>query len=302
MTQRDRIVLVVVAAVLALGGFWMLILKPKRQEASDFGQKLEQAQQRVETARASVTAGEAARTDYATNYATVARLGKAVPVDDDVPALVYQLDTTARESGVDFRTIKLASGAAAPQAPANAAQSAAATQDNSKNDSKDSSKDSSKESSPSSSSSSSSSSQPAGGATGTAASPAAPTQAATVGLPPGAIVGPAGLSTMPFSFTFEGSFFKLSDFLTRLERYIKAKRRDLDVRGRLLLIDGISLNAGPKGFPTMTASIAAQAYLLPADQGLYNGATPIGPSAVSASQPAESSGSSPPVAPATVAP
>ncbi len=293
MTQRDRIVLIVVAAVIALGGFWMLILKPKRQEASDLGQKLEQTQQRVDTAQSAVTAGEAARTSYATNYANVARLGKAVPVDDDVPALVYQLDTTARQAGVDFRTIKLTSGTASAAAPVNAAQSSAATQDSSK-DSK--SKDGS-----ASSDSSSSGSQPAA-ATGTPASPAAPTQSATAGLPPGAIVGPAGLSTMPFSFTFEGSFFKLSDFLTHLERYIKATRHDLDVRGRLLLIDGISLNAGPKGFPSMTAAMAAQAYLLPADQGLYNGASPTGPSAVTASTPAGGSSSATPVAPAAVTP
>ena len=131
VTQRDRIVVMVVIAVVALGGFWMLALKPKRKEASDLGQKLEQAHQRVDAAHAEVTAGEAARTLYARNYSTVARLGKAVPVDDDVPSLVYQLDSTAKETGVDFRTVKLSSGSgAAAVPPTSAAQGAAATQDN----------------------------------------------------------------------------------------------------------------------------------------------------------------------------
>jgi hypothetical protein len=107
---------------------------------------------------------------------------------------------------------------------------------------------------------------------------------------------------MPFSFTFDGNFFRLSTFLTRLERYISARRRAVDVRGRLLLINGISLTAATSGFPKMTAAIAAQAYLLPADQGLFNGATAQAPAA-GAQQPTSSSGgSASPAAPATVTP
>jgi hypothetical protein len=308
VTQRDRIVLCVVAAVVALGGFWMLALKPKRQEASDLGTQLTQAQQRLDGARASVDAGDAARTKYANNYATVARLGKAVPVDDDVPSLVYQLDSTAKESGVDFRTMKLSTNASSAATPSTAAQGAAATQDNAQNKAagqtgEDAGGNAAQSNNSSSSSSSSSASSSSSGSTPPPAT-SSPTQADTAALPPGAAVGPAGLSTMPFTFTFTGSFFKLSDFMTKLERYIKAKRSGtVDVRGRLLLINGISLTAASKGFPTMKASVAAQAYLLPVDQGLFDGASPTGPSAVSASQPGDSgSGAAPPVAPATVTP
>ncbi len=292
MTQRDRIVVMVVVALVALGGFWMFALKPKRKEASDLGQKLEQAHRRVDTASAQVTAGDAARARYARNYSTVARLGKAVPVDDDVPSLVYQLDSTAKETGVDFRKVKLNAGSGAPVAPpTSAAQGAAATQDNAQNkaasqDGKDAGANAA---------ASNGTTAPAAGA------PANPTQSATAALPPGATVGEAGLNTMPFTFTFEGSFFKLSGFLTKLERYISARRRTVDVRGRLLLVNGISLSAASKGFPTMTASIAAQAYLLPVDQGLFDGASPTGPSAVT-SEPVSDSGGAPPVAPAAVTP
>jgi hypothetical protein len=292
MTQRDRIVVMVVIAVVALGGFWMLALKPKRKEASSLGQQVEQAHQRVDTAQAQVTAGEAARARYARNYSTVARLGKAVPVDDDVPSLVYQLDSTAKETGVDFRRVKLSSGSGATAVPpTSAAQGAAATQDNAQNkaasqDGKDAGANAA---------ASNGSTPPAAGA------PADPTQSATAALPPGATVGEAGLNTMPFTFTFQGSFFKLSGFLTKLERYISARRRSVDVRGRLLLVNGISLTAASKGFPAMTASIAAQAYLLPVDQGLFDGASPTGPSAVTA-EPVSNSGGVPPVAPAAVTP
>jgi type II secretory pathway pseudopilin PulG len=292
MTQRDRIVVMVVGAALLLGVFWMMALKPKRQEATDLGKQLQTAQQRLDNARSQVSAGDAARTRYSNNYATVARLGKAVPVDDDVPSLVYQLDTTAKETGVDFRTVKLSSGGGAGPAPVNAAQGAAATQDGAqKQAAGQTGTDAGANSAPSNGQSS----------TPTAPTPAAPTQSATAALPPGATVGEAGLSTMPFTFTFDGSFFKLSDFLTKLEDYISAKRRTVDVRGRLLLVNGISLSAGSKGFPDMTASISAQAYLLPVDQGLFDGASPTGPSAVTTAPVASASGGSA-IAPAAVTP
>jgi hypothetical protein len=297
VTQRDRIVLLVVAAVVGLGAFYMLALKPKREEAAKLGQDVERAQKRVETAQADISAGEAARARYALNYTTVARLGKAVPTDDDVPSLVYQLDSTARSTGVDFRSVKLTSGTGTPPPPANAAQGAAATADNSKGGSSQGGEQKGDQSGgqPKSAVSGQSASQPA-------STPAAPTQAATAALPPGAVVGPAGLSTMPFTFTFEGNFFRLSEFMTRLERYIKPRRSGVDVRGRLLLINGITLNAANSGFPKMKASIAAQAYLLPADQGLFNGATPQSPAQPGAAQPASSNGAASPVAPATATP
>jgi hypothetical protein len=91
---------------------------------------------------------------------------------------------------------------------------------------------------------------------------------------------------MPFSFKFSGNFFRLDSFLSRLESYITARREAVDVSGRLLLINGISLTAGDGGFPTMSASVAATAYLVPSAQGTFNGATPTGPSATVGAQPA----------------
>jgi hypothetical protein len=109
---------------------------------------------------------------------------------------------------------------------------------------------------------------------------------------------------MPFSFSFEGSFFKLSDFLTRIERYIKPKRGNVTVNGRLLLVDGIALTAAQDGFPSMKASIAASAYLLPADQGLFNGASPDGPTAATTvpSQPVSTGSPAPATPTAAVTP
>ena len=52
----------------------------------------------------------------------VARLGKAVPADDDVRSLLVQLDSAAKRAKVDFRSITLSGGASARRDPAAAAR------------------------------------------------------------------------------------------------------------------------------------------------------------------------------------
>ena len=314
MTSRDRIVILVIGVVVLLAGYWMLALGPKRKEATKLGKDLTAAHQRLAQARTALQEGQAAQASYAGNYAAVARLGKAVPSDDDVPSLVYQLDHTANATGVDFLSVKLTSGQGSPPAATTASSAAAAANNSGKSASGGSSSGSGTSGSSGSGSAGSSSgsgtsgsqgSSGAGGATATpASSPAQPTQSATASLPPGAVVGPAGLSTMPFSFAFTGSFFRLSDFFARLEQYITPRQGAIDVSGRLLLVNGISLSADQNGFPHMKAAIAATAYLVPPAEGTFNGATPQGPAGGSAgAQPTGASGSpATPPAPAVVKP
>jgi Tfp pilus assembly protein PilO len=220
VTARDRTVLIVVGALAVLAGFWFLAIGPKRKDATDLTTQVQAAQSRLATAQASAASADAARRAYTSDYATVARLGKAVPVDDDVPSLVYQLSHIAHLNKIDFQTIKLTTGGAAP-APAVAAAGA---------------------------------------------STAAPAITAT--LPPGATVGTAGFPTMPFSFTFNGSFFDMQRFLKSINGLTNVNGKSISVKGRLLTVDGVALVAGPKGFPQVTATMVATSYLLPADEGL----------------------------------
>jgi Tfp pilus assembly protein PilO len=104
VTARDRTVLIVVGFLAVLGGFWFLAISPKRKDSADVEQQVAAAQSRLDTAQASASSAEAAKAKYSTDYATVARLGKAVPVDDDMPSLVYQLEQTAKANKVDFRS------------------------------------------------------------------------------------------------------------------------------------------------------------------------------------------------------
>jgi hypothetical protein len=239
VTARDRTVLIVAGLLVLVGGFWFLALSPKRKEATDVTAQVATAQQRLDLAQASATSAQSARERYNKDYATVARLGKAVPVEDDVPSLVYQLETTAHRNHIDFRKIQLnSSGAPAAAAPTGAAAAVAS-------------------------------------ANGT--TPGASTAATTSILPPGASVGTAGFPTMPFSFDFNGSFFNMQRFLRSIDALTTVQGKSISVKGRLLTVDGVDLKAGPKGFPDVSATVAVTAYLLPADEGLTAGATPATP-------------------------
>jgi Tfp pilus assembly protein PilO len=234
VTARDRTVLIVVGFLALLGAFWMLALTPKRKEASDLGAQVTAAQERLDAANASAAAAETAKKRYNSDYATVARLGKAVPVEDDVPSLVYQLEHAAHDHDIDFRSIKLVSSGGAPPAPTGPAAAVAS-------------------------------------ANGT--TPAGTTSAVSAALPPGATVGTAGFPTMPFSFDFNGSFFDMQKFLRSMDALTTVQGKRIDVKGRLLTVDGVDLKAGPKGFPDVSATVAVTAYLLPADEGLTADAT-----------------------------
>jgi len=63
--------------------------------------------------------------------------------------------------------------------------------------------------------------------------------------------------------------------LARLDRFTQVEGEDITVRGRLLTVDGFSLGASAKGFPNMLASVHATAYLLPPDESLAAGSSPI---------------------------
>jgi len=97
--------------------------------------------------------------------------------------------------------------------------------------------------------------------TGTAAS--TPVTAAATPVTPGA-VNLGSFSAMPFNFSFTGRYTNLQSFISRLERFVTVDGEKIDVNGRLLRVDGLSLHAASDGWPGLQADIAASSYLLPA--------------------------------------
>ncbi len=238
MTTRDRIVIMVVLAVGAIVAGWMLVVSPKRDQAASLSTQISAQQGQLDAARSQLAAGESARAAFAGQYAQLAKLGEAVPPDDDVPSLIYQVQNAAQAAKVSFRGLQLTNAPGGSSTP-----------------------------SPSSSSSSGSSSSPGSGSA---------TSAASV-LPPGAAIGAAGLPTEQFTFTLSGNFFHLSDFFNRLQNFVTSRGSALLISGRLMTINGINLAPAATGFPQITASVSATTYIVPASQGAFGGATPAGP-------------------------
>ena len=222
MTQ-SRILLAVVAAVAAAAAFYFMMLSPKREEITKLDQQVAAKKAELATNQQLVADYEAAKVGYRTSYASVVRLGKAVPVDDDVRSLVVQIDGAANRAGVEFQSINVGGGA--------------------------------------------------GG--GEVAAPGAPGADGASKLPPGATVGPAGFPVMPFSFNFEGNFFELSKFFRRLENFVSVRNQRVNVTGRLLTLDSLTLT--PADFPRISAQVQATSYLVSPMEGLTGGASPQGP-------------------------
>ena len=247
MTKNKTLLIAVVAAAAASAAFWFLALSPKREEAASLSTKITAKQSELTTAQQTLAGYKKSKTAYGKNYASVVRLGKAVPEDDDVRSLLVQIDAQAGGAGVDFRTI---------QVGGQGSTTAAAT-------------------------------DAAGG---------------TPVVAPGAVsVGSAGFSAMPFSFSFRGKFANLSNFFSRMERFVTLRNEQLNVTGRLLRLETIDLQVDQDGFPNIRAQIGASSYLVPETQGLTAGATAQGPAAATpASTPAPAGGPAAPTTTATV--
>src|SRR5215213_7183603 len=123
--MNQKILIPVLAGVVAAAGFFMVVLKPKRQEAAKLGTKISAKQTELAEARDLLATNQKARDTYRKAYSTVVRLGKAVPADDDIRSLVVQLDAAAKATHVDFQSINVTGGgggAAADSSGAPAAQ------------------------------------------------------------------------------------------------------------------------------------------------------------------------------------
>ncbi|MET0305146.1 MAG: hypothetical protein ABW196_02830 [Solirubrobacterales bacterium] len=107
-----------------------------------------------------------------------------------------------------------------------------------------------------------------------------PTEAAAATMPLGAGIGPAGLAVMPYTLTFEGSFFKVADFIKGLDSLVATQAEEVAVDGRLLTVNGFALQAAPKaGFPALEATFSVTTYLTPPGEGVTGGASPESPGA-----------------------
>ncbi|MEX2108383.1 MAG: type 4a pilus biogenesis protein PilO [Solirubrobacterales bacterium] len=254
-SDSSRMIIGILLVCAIAVAFWMLLLSPKREEASELGEQVEQLQSALAQSQAKVAEAEAAKDQFPRNYQQLVKLGKAVPANDETSSLLVELSRVAKDSGVKFNGIQFGSTDGATEASAETPPPTTA---------------------------------PSGeGSLGVPAASVAPTEAAAALQPIGATVGPAGLSVLPYDLTFTGTFFDITDFMQGIDSLVATKEGEkVGVNGRLLTLDGFALNGDSEvGFPKLEATFSVTTYLVSLAQGITAGATESEPAPVSTEEP-----------------
>lgn len=262
MTRRDRYIVIAIAIVGALGAYWFMGLSPKRQDAAKLDKDIAAAQLQVDQSKQEKVTFAQAQLTFPRMYASLGRLGKAVPPEEDVPSLLVQLNHAAAKANVDFRSIELkvvqGAEAAAPAATPPAAAPAGAT-----------------------------------GAAGAVPAGATGATGATGAIESGgsATVAPPEFQELPFEYKFEGGFYALEKLIHNLNELVAQRNQQLAIAGRLITVEGFALTRGK-------ITILATSYVLPAGQGLFGGASPQAPANADPAAPqAASAGAATPTPP-----
>jgi hypothetical protein len=259
MSRRDRYILIGLVMVGSLGVLWYLALSPKREEAAQLDKDIAAARAQLDQSKQEKVTFAQAQIAFPRMYASIGRLGKAVPTGEEVPSLLVQLNHAAAEANVDFRSVALklddAAEAPAPAPPPPPAGDAAA------------------------------------GTTGAAGATGATGAAGATELAGSATVAPPEFEKIPFEYKFEGSFSELEQLIHNINALVERRNQELAVAGRLITIEGFAMKRG-------NVTILATSYMLPAGQGLFGGATPEAPANADPAAPqAASAGSAAPVPP-----
>lgn len=105
MTARDRVVVLVIAAAVALLGAWFLVVAPERKNEVAAAANVEHA--RAELAEAQQQAADSRQ--VALKYKSAVRsdgaMKRSVPTEASVPALIDEVETASERKAVQFASI-----------------------------------------------------------------------------------------------------------------------------------------------------------------------------------------------------
>jgi hypothetical protein len=105
---------ILAAAILA--AVWFLLVTPERKKIAGLNEKVASAQQQLVATQSKLDGARSAQASYQTDYASLVRLGEAVPSTAQVPSLVYELDQLSNAKDVDFNSITSSGSSAAATA------------------------------------------------------------------------------------------------------------------------------------------------------------------------------------------
>lgn len=107
LRPRDRIVLGIVGMLVAVGAFYMLVLKPEQNKAASLQAAITTQQQALAKAESDFSAGRAAQASLKADAAQWAALKLALPAQSDIPALLRTLEHNAQAAHVKMQSITL---------------------------------------------------------------------------------------------------------------------------------------------------------------------------------------------------
>jgi hypothetical protein len=119
--------LVGMLALAVLVGGYLTIVSPERQKASKLAGEVQSAHQQLQSVETQAAEASAARTRYASTYASLVSLGPAVPATSETPALVYALESATHSRNVEFNSITSGSGSGSSSPSASSASTAASS-------------------------------------------------------------------------------------------------------------------------------------------------------------------------------
>ncbi|MGN6557776.1 MAG: type 4a pilus biogenesis protein PilO [Solirubrobacterales bacterium] len=121
MKGNNRLIVAMLVVTVLAGAFWMLLLSPKREEASELGKQVDKWRSSLAQHESEVATATAAKHEFPANYSQLVVLGKAVPADSETASLLVQIQHISEDSGVRFEEFNLAAAEggeeAAPTAP-----------------------------------------------------------------------------------------------------------------------------------------------------------------------------------------
>lgn len=129
MKGNSKLIVAMLLLVVVAGAFWMLLLSPKREEASKLGTEVETLEASLSAHQAEAQTAKAAQQEFPTNYSQLVVLGKAVPADSETSSLLVQIQHISERSHVRFEEISLESeGSETAPAPAEASAGGSSTE------------------------------------------------------------------------------------------------------------------------------------------------------------------------------
>ncbi len=117
MNDNIKTALSIVVVLVIAGAFWLLLLGPKRDEASKLSERATSLQGEVSAEQQAAATALASKKNFSKYYERLLLTGEAVPAEAATPSLLVQLDGVSAAARTSFESIS-ASGSDSAEASA----------------------------------------------------------------------------------------------------------------------------------------------------------------------------------------